>query len=177
MGGPERVVDVDVRVGGQRGRELGVVLLLGRVEPEVLEEQQLARPEPVDRVLRADPEGIPGDRHVPAEQLGQPLPHRTEPQAVRDLAVRPAEMAGEDQAGALVEEGRDGRDGRPDPGVVRDLAVGERDVEVHPHEDALAREVRIADRQLVHVVGVERGQAATGRRAATWAIRSATRQL
>ena len=86
--GPERVVDVHVGVGGERGRELGVVLLLGRVEAQVLEEQQLARPEPVDRVFRADPEGIPGDRHVPAEQLGQALPHRTEPEAVGDLAVR-----------------------------------------------------------------------------------------
>ena len=43
MGGPEGVVDVDVRVGGQRGGELGVVLFLGGVEAQVLQQEQFAR--------------------------------------------------------------------------------------------------------------------------------------
>ena len=61
--------------------------------------------------------------------------------------------------------------------VVGDLAVRERDVEVDADEDALARDVRVADRELVHGSAVARQAAATGRRAATNAIRSATRQL
>ena len=61
--------------------------------------------------------------------------------------------------------------------VVGDLAVGERDVEVDPYEDPFVRDVDVADRQLVHVGQPSAGQAATGRRAPTNAIRSATRQL
>ena len=60
-----------------------------------------------------------------------------------------------------------------DARVVGDLAVRQRDVEVDADEDALAGDVDVADGELVH----GSGQAATGRRAATKAIRSATRQL
>ena len=104
-------------------------------------------------------------------------PDRSQAQAVLDLAVGPAEVAGEDdpraRAGAA---GRDRRDRRTDPRVVGDLAVGERDVEVDADEDAFPGDVDVADGELVHR-SVGRGQTATGRRAATNAIRSATRQL
>ena len=71
--------------------------------------------------------------------------------------------------------GIDGADAR----VVRDLAVLERDVEVDPHEDALARGVDVADRELVHAASVDApARCRHGQRApATKAIRSATRQL
>ena len=69
-------------------------------------------------------------------------------------------------------------------GVVGDLAVRERDVEVDAHEDALARGVEVADGQLVHAfassarpAGQARAGVADGRRAATNPTRSATRQL
>ncbi len=70
---PERVVDVDVRVGGEGRGEGRVVLLLLGVEAQVLEEQDLAGSQPLDRVLRADPERVAGDRHVAPQQLGQAL--------------------------------------------------------------------------------------------------------
>ena len=55
MGGPERVVDVDVaRTTASACGELRVVRLLLGVEAQVLEEQHLARPEPLDGVLRPD---------------------------------------------------------------------------------------------------------------------------
>ena len=38
----------------------------------------------------------------------------------------------------------------PDPRVVGDLAVRERDVEIDPHEDPFAGDVRVADGLLVH---------------------------
>ena len=101
MGGPERVVDVDVGVRGEGRGEGRVVLLFLGVEAEVLEQQHLARPEALDRVLGADPERVAGDRHVPAQELGQDLPDRPQPEAVLDLAVRPAEVAGQDDRRAL----------------------------------------------------------------------------
>ncbi len=99
MGGPERVVDVDVGVRGERRREGRVVLLLLGVEAEVLEQQDLARAEALDGVLRPDAERVARDRHVAAEQLGQPLADRPQAEAVLDLAVRPTQVAGQDDPG------------------------------------------------------------------------------
>ena len=159
------------------------------MEAEVLEEDRLAVAHPLDGVLGADAERVAGHRHVPPEELAQPLADRPQAEPVLDLAVGPAEVAREDDPRAVGEEGRDRRQGGPDPRVVGDLAVGERDVEVDAHEDALARGVEVADRQLFHrswagrraeVAAVRRrwiSAAATGRRAATKPIRSATRQL
>ena len=45
MRGPEGVVDIDVRVGRELGRELRIVGLLLGVEAEVLEEQDLTGPQ------------------------------------------------------------------------------------------------------------------------------------
>ena len=71
----------------------------------------LARPEALDRVLGPDPQRVAGHRHVAAEQLRQALRDRPQAEAVLDLAVGPAEVAGEDDPGALGEQGADGRDG------------------------------------------------------------------
>ena len=54
---------------GERRGEGRVVLLLLGVEAEVLEQQHLARPQPLDGVLGADAERVAGDRDVPPEQL------------------------------------------------------------------------------------------------------------
>ena len=70
----------------------------------------------------------------------------------------------------------DGRDRRADARVVGDLAVVERDVEVDADEDPLARDVDVADGQLVHAVMRCRRRTRRGA-PATNAMRSATRQL
>ena len=113
MGRPERVVDVQLGVVGQRLGERGVVPLLLDVEAQVLEEQRLARPQPLDGVLGAEPERVAGARDVEPEQLAQALGDRPEPEAVLDLAVGSPEMAGQDDPGALAEQGADRRDRRP----------------------------------------------------------------
>ena len=146
----ERVVDVDVRVGGERLRERRVVLLLLHVEAEVLEQQHLAGAEPLDGVLGAGAERVAGDRDGLAQQLAEALADRAEPEAVADLAVGAAEVAGEDHAGALRLEVADRRERRADARVVGDPAVLERDVEVDADEDALARGVQVPDGELVH---------------------------
>ena len=147
VGRPERVVHVDVGVGRERLRELRVVLLLLRVEAEVLEQQDLARPQPLDGVLGPDAERVAGDRHVPAEELAS---RRCATGRSRRLSWtlpsgRPRWLARIDP-GALAEQGADGGHRGPDARVVGDLAVLERDVEVDAHEDALARGVDVADR-------------------------------
>jgi hypothetical protein len=131
-------------------RENGVVLLLLRVEPQVLEEEGLARPQAADGVLRPDTQRVARAGDVEAEEGREPLGDGAEPQAVLDLAVGPAEVAREDHPRALVQEVPDRGDGRPDPGVVLDLPVLERHVEVDADEDPLARRVELADGSLGH---------------------------
>ena len=59
------------------------------------------------------PERVAGDRHVAPQELGQALADRPQPEAVLDLAVRPAEVAGQDDRGARLEQRVDRRDARP----------------------------------------------------------------
>ena len=176
---PERVVHVDVAVGGERLGEPGVVLLLLGVEAEVLQEQDLAVAKALDGVLRAHAEGIAGHRDRLAHQLAQALGDRTEPEAVADLAIGPAEVAGQDDAGALRLQVLDRRQRRANARVVGDPAVLQRDVEVHAHEDPLARGVEVTDGELVHLRCPPGALGAPGQasRSATNFTRSATRQL
>ena len=112
MGRPEGVVDVDVGVAGERRRELRVVLLLLRVEAEVLEQQHLAGLHALDGILRAGAERVAGDRDVLPEQLGETLRDRPQAERVLDLAVGPPEVARQDHASALLEQAADRRDAR-----------------------------------------------------------------
>ena len=174
----EGVVHVDVRVRRERRRERRVVGFLFRVEAQVLEQDDLARPHPLQRVLRADAQGIAGDGNIPPDQLGQRWPTGRSLRLSDTLPLGLPRWLARMTRGGLDEQA-DGRDRRTDPRVVLHLPVGDRDVEVDPHEDALPGDIRIADGELVHVDDrLGRGQAAaTGRRAPTKAIRSATRQL
>ena len=106
VGGPEGVVDVQVGVRRERRRERRVVRLLLGMEAQVLEQHDLARSHPLEGVLRADAEGVAGHRHVPPQQLGQALADRPQPEAVGDLAVGPAEVAGQDHLRARPGRGR-----------------------------------------------------------------------
>ena len=66
--GPEGVVDVEFGKAGQRRGEFGVVGLLGRVEAQVFEQQQVARAQLVDGHLHPRSERVAGHAHGPAEQ-------------------------------------------------------------------------------------------------------------
>ncbi len=155
MSGPERIVDIYVGVRGELRGKLRIVLLFLGVESEVLQQDRLACPEALDRILRAHSERVAGYRHVAPKERRDPLAHGPKTKAVLDLAVRPAQMAGEDDAGTLGEQGVDRRQGGSNPGVVGHLAVRERDVEIDAHEDTLSGSVQVADGQLVHPAAVK----------------------
>ena len=140
----EGVVDEDVDVLGQLAGEPGVVLLLLLVEPDVLEQEHFAvAQEPLEPPdLVADDIGSHDD--LVRNELGQPLRGRLEAHRRVDLALGPSEVGGDDEPGAVFEEPGDGRQGRPDAGVVADLAlVVEGDVEVDAEENELAFDVEV----------------------------------
>ena len=146
----ECIVDVDIGVRRERLGEVRVVGLLLGVESEVLQHEDLARAHALDRVLRSDPEGIPGDRYVAPDQLGQACPDGPQPQPVLDLPLRPAEVAGQDHRRSPLQQEANGGEAGADSGVVGDLPIVERDVQVGSQEDALASNVDVPDGLLVH---------------------------
>src|SRR6266852_4430228 len=67
--GAERVVHVDVRDGGELAGEVLVVLLLLRVEAEVLEQEHLSLAQVGDELADSVPHAVVGEDDVLPEQL------------------------------------------------------------------------------------------------------------
>ena len=105
MRGAEGVVDVLVGERRERLGERRIVLLFLRMEPQVLEQYDApARPcTCCHRARRVVAHAIVGERHGPSEQIGQPIGDRAKAHLRIDLALRPAQMAGEDDGGALLQ--------------------------------------------------------------------------
>ena len=118
----EGVVHVEVGLAGELAGEFPIVARLLRVEAGVLE--------------HANP--------LVREPLAQRVPHRSH----RERHVRPfgpAEVRADDHLGRVaLEEQLEGRQRGPDPRVVGDLAILERDVQVGADEHALPGDLRVA---------------------------------
>ena len=146
VGGAKGVEDEDVAVRSERLGDLGVVLLLALVEADVLENEDLAGLESLDSgsgllAVRVGDEG-----HIKAGKLGELGGDGLEGELGLEAgAVRTAEVAHEDDAGVVVDQVLDGREGSVDAGGVTDNAVLDRHVEVDADEDALAVDVDVAD--------------------------------
>src|SRR2546421_11948741 len=70
-------------------------------------------------------------------------------------------MGGEDQARSMTECVFNGGQSLANTGIVHDPSIFERDVEIHPHEDAVIVELEIADGKLIHEVTLK-GQRPSG---------------
>ena len=94
----ERVVHVDVGERRQLRRERRVVLLLLRVEAEVLEQDDLAarRARASTAACAVAPDAVVGERHRAAEQLRERAATGCDGVLWVRLALRPAEVRGED---------------------------------------------------------------------------------
>src|SRR5260221_3625445 len=87
----ERVIHVRVEAVRERPRERGIVRLLFRMEPDVLEHEDVAWLERTDLLGDLRPDAVVREWHPYAEQLRGALGHR--PQAQLPVrALRPAEM-------------------------------------------------------------------------------------
>ena len=117
--GAEGVVHVHVAQLRQLLRKFGIVLLLFRVVAEILEQQHLARLGHHRLHLRSD--AIRRHLHGPAQHLREALCHRLQAHLRIRLALGPAEVAGQHQAGALLERVLDRRQRRLDALVGRNL--------------------------------------------------------
>ena len=149
VGGAERVVDVRVGQFRELGRELGVVLGLARLVADVLEHEHLTRCEPLGQLLDLGSDHRRRQRHRRADQLRQAIGDG--PQRQVGFAVSwPAQVGDEHQPGAAAAQLLQRGQCRADPGVVGHArravgVVGERDVEVDAHENALAVHIEVVE--------------------------------
>ena len=96
-----------------------------------------------------------GEFYVLAQQLGETLGNRGQGGLFLGFFIVlfwTAEMGAEDYSGAVPGQILDGGQRFPDPFVVGDDAVGQRYVEVAPHEDLLPLDVDVFDGLLVQVI-------------------------
>ncbi len=150
VGRAERVVDVDIGVGGQGAGEAVLVGLLARVEAQVLEQRDLPVAQIGHHLARAVADRLVGQGHVHVEQPGQVGRHRLERVLGSGLALGPAQVRRDHQARAALEAVADGRQRRAHARVVAHLATPalalvERDVEVHAQEHPLALDGQVLD--------------------------------
>ena len=129
MGRPERVVDVRVGELGEPAGERGVVGLLARIEPQVLEQDDRGVGELIGRGhLAARPPGSPR-----SSASRSPTGARRSPSSTVPLG-RPRCEASTRLAPRSTQFGEGGQGGA-DPGIVGHRTVLQRDVEVDAHED------------------------------------------
>jgi len=146
--GTEGVVHVDIGEFGQRLRKRGIVLFLFRVEPQVLEQDEVRAAAHVrgrHGRARRIADAIVRKRHGPLEQRLEPRRHGLEAELRRRLALGAPQVRRQDHRGALVQRVLNRRQGRRDAGVVGDRAVLDRHVEVDANEHALAAKRKVAN--------------------------------
>ena len=149
--GAERVVHVAIGELGELLREGGIVLLFLRMKAEVLEQHELSVARAVrlrHRAARLAADAVGREEHRPLEEIREAVGHRPEAHIGDWFALRPSEVAREDNGSALVERVANRRQRRADARVVTDDAALERHVEVDADEDALPSEIQIPDREL-----------------------------
>ena len=91
-------------------------------------------------------ERVPAPKPLTAQELRQACGDRCQRQGRIDFATRAAEVRSQDQLRTVLAQVFDGRQGRPDAGVVADLTVHQGNVEVDPDQNPLTVYVGVTDR-------------------------------
>ena len=154
----EGVVDVQVTELCQLPSELRGIGLFSGVEPQILEQQGLARFEFRGELLSQLADAVRGEgdifrwpEHV-IKQLSQTVDDGPEAQGLYPLALGPAEVRTEDHLGLVTEGVLDSRNRLADAGIISDFGAigGQRNVEIHANQNALICKIKITNRKLGH---------------------------
>ncbi len=137
----EGVVYVDIGKLGELFAEALVVLLLFRVEAQVLKHHDIPRLHGVDHLLHAGADAVGRHLDILLQQPAEPLGNGRQAHLRDIFALGPSEVRGEYYHCVLVEGVVDGGQYAPYPRVVGYVPVlVERDIEVHADKDLLALE-------------------------------------
>ncbi len=151
MARSKRIVAVDVGHVGQGPRERGIPFLLTGIEPQILQDQDLARTERGGLGAGIVANHIVGEVHRLAQQLGQLVGGRLHAVLGVRGVFRPSQVTHQDQSAATVDNRANGRQGQADTPIVGDASlVVQWHVEIHSHQNRLAGDGNILDRFLSH---------------------------
>ncbi len=144
---PEPVGDESASGRDQFGELLGqckpfaVVLAgLARVEPDVLQQQDIAVGQALGARQSVCADDVAGQLHVPTQLLPQRRGDRRQRKFGVGPVLRPAQVGGDHDLRTRVEKGFQRRYGRRDPTGIGDSAtVAQWHIQVGAHQDATAR--------------------------------------
>ena len=156
MHGAEGVGHIQLRHVRQLLGEAGVVLLLADIEPQVLQQHDLAGLQGSGLGFGIFTHDILGEDDLPAQQLAQTLRHGRQRQLHLPLALGLAQVGAGDDRRAVVQQILDGGQCRHDALVAGDrarfLVLGH--VEVAAQQDLLALDVYILYRFFIVIHGI-----------------------
>jgi hypothetical protein len=144
VSGTEGVVHVEVGQRRQVPGELRVVAGLARLEPAVLQYQDVAGLQALGHALDLGSHDRGGELYPVTLQLREPGRHRRHREGWVD-PFWPAQVGDQHQGRPALPQEPQGRKRGPDAGVVLHLAVGQRDVEVYADEHPPALHGGVAD--------------------------------
>ena len=150
MGCAKSVIDIDIAEFGELFRKLRIVLLLFGMEAQILEHQHAARWQIRDHLLDFRSDAVRPKLDCFAKKIAQTRGHRFQAVLRVGLAFRPPEMRRENKLSVLFDDIPNGGERRLYACVIRDLAIGERNVEVHAHKDTAALQIEIRNPEFIH---------------------------
>jgi hypothetical protein len=116
------------------------------VEPQIFEQCNLSIAQILNDLARTVSDAVVGETHFAVfEQLCEAHCHGFERKPWHDLALGPAEVRGQDDAGTLLERVANRWECRTNPRVVADLSVFDGDVEIDPNEGRHTFEAQVLD--------------------------------
>ena len=157
VGAAERIVHKNLRERGKLLRQFHVVLFLAGVEPHVFQQQHPAIRQGFRFGFGFRAHAGFGKLHRHAEQRAQRRGDGTQTLFRIDLTLRTAEVAAQNDFGALSDQILQCRQGFLDAGGIGDdhgaLFLLQRHIEVHAHEAAFAGRIDITDAFFGHKSG------------------------
>ncbi len=151
VSGPKGIVDVHVRQGSHLLGQFEVILFLFGVEAGIFEHQHLAGFERFGGSFGYRANAVFGKGHRLAHQLRQVICHRFEGVFGIRTTLGPAQVRAQDHSRAVIEQILDGRQGRPNAGIVAHFAILDRYVEIDPHQDLFTFYIDIANGFLLNI--------------------------
>ena len=151
VGGAERVVHVQIAIGSQLLGELGIILLLARIEADVFQKQDVSRLLGFDQGFDFRSNDIRSERHLAAEIFLELLGDRLQAELGDFLPFGSPKMGHDDQARTVVKQIVDGGKSRLDAGVVRHGLAVERHIEIDADQNPLALAIAIPDGIQLHM--------------------------
>jgi hypothetical protein len=150
MGGPEGIVDVELRGRRELFRERGIVRFFTGRETKILQKQYVAGSKLADGLIDGRAHGLAYELHASSKEGRKVLANRLQAEFGLRFSFGPAEERGDHERSVPLEEKSQRGKRFPDAGVVGDGPVLERHVEVGANEDPASLDVEVRNAQLLH---------------------------